>query len=308
MKQLNKCEICNNKEFNFLFKGGDKLLGIPGRFSLYECENCGLYFLNPQPKNLNKYYPKNYYSLKNIDTTSKKIKLKLLLYKTYYSEEGNIFMKILLSPFKFLIIATIIKSNIKLLDIGCGSGQFLYEMKKLGLDVYGVEPNDFNKEEAEKYKLWIANTDLISAKYQKKSFDLITLNNVLEHINNPNEILDEINRILKNDGKLIIDIPNTKSLANWVFGKNWLELDIPRHLFNFNLSNIKLLLKNHGFKVTKVRYNSRPSQFAVSLYFLFGRRLTGIPNRIIEVIFIPLTWFVNLFKIGDAIEVQCIKR
>jgi len=310
MKQLNKCEICESKNMKFLFNSEDKLMKIPGEFSMFECENCKTYFLNPQPSilELDKYYPKEYYSLKDIDISSRKVKLKLLLYKTYYSEKNNIIMKIILLPFKFLIMGTIIKPNLKLLDIGCGSGQFLYEMKKLGLDVYGVEPGDFNKKEANKHKLPIINKDLLSAKYKKESIDLITMNNVLEHINNPNEILVEINKILKKNGILILDIPNTNSLAKWIFGKNWLALDIPRHLFNYSINNIEILLEKHGFIITKIRNNSRPSQFVVSLYFLFNKKLTGIPNRILEVIFVPLTWIVNIFKIGDAIEITCIKE
>jgi len=313
MKELKICEICKSNKIKFLFEGNDKLLGIPGKFSLFECENCKVIFINPQPfySDLKKHYSnEKYYSLKKINTNSEKLNIKLLLYKTYFDKNNkNILLRFFLSPLKFIVRGTKIMPNSKLLDIGSGSGQFLYEMKKLGMNVYGVEPGNFNKEDSKKYKLNIKNLNLIRAKYPKEYFDLITINHVLEHIDNPHEIIIEMKRILKKEGTLIIDIPNTKSAAKKIFCKNWLALDVPRHLFNYSDRNIKFLLEKNGFKVLKIRYNSRPNQFVVSLYFLLGiQKRTGIFNRILETIFLPLTWLVNLLKIGDQIEVWCVKK
>jgi 2-polyprenyl-3-methyl-5-hydroxy-6-metoxy-1,4-benzoquinol methylase len=314
MKLLNKCEICGSKKINFLFYGDDKLFKIPGKFNLFRCENCKTIFLNPQPsyKESKRFYPREkYHSLENIKTEKDSIKTKinLKLYRIYFSEEGNFFKKILFAPIKFIVRGTIIKKEIKLLDIGCGSGQFLYEMKTLGLGVCGVEPGDFNKKDSDKYKLNIKNTEIIKAKYPKEHFDLITMNHVFEHIGKPNETIKEIQKILKKKGILIIGIPNTNSISKKIFGKNWLALDVPRHLFNYSDKNIKFLLEKNGFKILKIRYNSRPTQFVVSLYLLFNiKKKTGIFNRILELIFLPLTWIVNSLKIGDQIEVWCVKR
>lgn len=314
MKHLDRCEICGSKKISFLFYGNDKLFRIPGKFSLFRCKNCKTIFLNPQQsyKESKKFYPRDkYHSLENIKTEKDSIKTKinLKLYKIYFSEKGNFFKKILFSPIKFTVRGTIIKKGTKLLDIGCGSGQFIYEMKNLGLEVYGVEPGDFNKEDSNKYKLNIKNLELIKSKYPKEYFDLITINHVFEHLGNPNETIKEIRRILKRKGTLIIGIPNTNSISKRIFGKNWLALDIPRHLFNYSDKNIKFLLERNGFKVLKIRYNSRPTQFVVSLYFLLNiKKKTGIFNRILEIIFLPLTWFVNSLKIGDQIEVWCVKK
>jgi len=313
MKELKECPICGSKNFDFLYMGRDKLLGISGNFSLFKCKNCELIFLNPQPnyQELEKYYSnEKYYSLKKIDTTSKKLKIKLLLYKTYFNEENKTqIMRLLLSPLKFIIRGTLLKKNTKLLDIGGGSGQFLYEMRELGMNVCGIEPGDFDKESNTKYKLNIKNVDLIKAKYPEDSFDLITMNHVLEHVNNPNETVMEIKKVLRKDGTLIIGIPNTNSLARKIFGKNWLAYDVPRHLFNYSGKNLNPLLEKNGFRISKIRYNSRPNQFVVSLYFLLGvKKKTGILNRILEGIFLPLTWIVNSLKSGDQIEVWCVKK
>ena len=307
MRIIKKCEICGNKEFTNLFKGSDKLLNIEGEFTLMECNNCGVEFLNPQPSNneLKKYYNSNkYYSLKKIDKDSYKLKLKLFLYQLYYTKNKNYFCKLLFSPIKFMIRSTVIKSNIKILDIGCGAGQFLFEMKSCGLRTFGIEVGDFDKSE----DLNIRNTNLIDAKYPNNYFDLITMNHVFEHLNNPHQILKEIRRILKVKGIFIIGVPNTKSLANKIFGKNWLAYDIPRHLLNYSDELLINILKKHKFKIKSIRYNSRPNQFVMSLYYLFKiKKRTGILNSVLEILFVPLTLLVNILNIGDQVEIICKK-
>ena len=309
MKLIKECEICGKEEFKRLFKGNDKLLGIPGEFSLVKCLRCGVEFLNPMPSNseLEKHYDhKKYYSLKTIDNNSYKLRLKLFLYNLYYTKNKNYPFKLLFSPIKFMIRSTILKKNKKLLDIGCGSGQFLYEMALFDLDVYGVEPGELD----EKYVkiLKIKKSDLIQARYPSNFFDIITMNHVMEHLGNPMETIKEVYRILKKKGTFIIGIPNTRSLANKLFNKNWLAYDIPRHLFNYSDKLMITFLKKNKFKIKEIRYNSRPSQFVMSLYFLFGiKKRAGFINNLLELLFIPPTLLVNLIKLGDQVEIVCIK-
>lgn len=314
MKSIKQCEVCGSNNIKSLFKQYDKNLNIKKYFYISKCKNCLASFLNPQPeyKELEEHYLKDkYYSLKNIETKeSKKTRLKLKLYNIYFnSNRNNLLLKTIFSPIKFIVRGTNLTKGNKLLDVGCGSGQFLYEMKELGMDVQGVEPGELNEEENKKYSLNIKKSNLIDAKYKKESFDLITINHVLEHLDNPNETLNEINKILKKDGKLILAIPNTSSLAYWIFKKNWYQLDVPRHIINYSNKNIKLILEKNGFKIKRTRYNSRPSQFVVSLYFSFNIKKRIKPlNYALDILFLPLTWLVNFLRMGDQIEVWCEKK
>jgi len=307
MKIIKECEICSNSMFTSKFKGKDKLLGIPGEFNLVKCNYCGVKFLNPQPtyKELSKHYNnKKYYSLKNINPDSFKTSLKISLYKLYFTQNKNYFCRIIFSPIKFMLRSAIIKKNKKLLDIGCGSGQFLYEMKELGLDVHGVEPGEFDETE----RLNIKKGDLIKVRYPDNYFDIITMNHVLEHLNNPIETIKEIKRILKPGGAFIVGVPNTSSLANKIFRKNWLAYDVPRHLFNYSNKLLVQMLKQNEFKINKVRYNSRPTQFTMSLYYVFNiKKRTGWFNNLLELFFIPFTLLVNFLHIGDQVEIICEK-
>ncbi len=307
MKLIKKCEICGSTKFKFLFKGGDKLIGVSGEFNLMQCTNCKVEFLNPQPNHqeLKKYYDSNkYYSLKKISKDSFKTKFKIFLYKLYFTKNNNYMYKLLFSPIKFMIRSTVIKKNAKLLDLGCGSGRFLSEMRTLGLNIYGVEPGDFDESE----NLNIKNTTLLNAKYPSNFFDIITLNHTFEHLGNPIETIKEIYRILKNNGIFIIGVPNTRSLANKLFNKNWLAYDVPRHLFNYSDKLMIDILKQYNFKIKTIRYNSRPSQFVMSFYFLLRiKKRIGITNKLLELLFTPLTLFINLLKIGDQVEIICKK-
>jgi len=310
MKTLETCEICREKTSGFLFTLTDKNLGVAGKFRLEKCQKCGLIFLNPQHsyREIEKHYPsKKYYSLGRISTKEDSIKteIKLKLYQTYFSGDKNILQRMIFSPIKFMVRGTIIKKNVKLLDIGCGSGQFLYEMKQFGIDTYGIEPGEFEKEDL---NLNIKRTTLKDAKFKDEAFDLITMNHVLEHVDNPSETLLEITRILKKDGMFIIGVPNTNSLAFRIFKKNWYQLDVPRHLFNYSDKNLKELLVKSGFAIKRVRYNSRPSQFVVSLEYLLNKKFKGFVKLVLTCIFLPLTWIVNSMRVGDQIEIWCERK
>jgi predicted SAM-dependent methyltransferase len=91
------------------------------------------------------------------------------------------------------------------------------------------------------------------------------MNHVFEHINNPTETLIELKRILKENGTLIMGVPNTSSVAYKIFGKNWVQLDIPRHLFDYNPEIIKNYAKKVSLKFEKLKYNSSHVQFMISI-------------------------------------------
>jgi len=312
MNLLKKCDICGKSSFKFLFKQKDKNFNFPDEFSLYKCRNCGLIFINPQLswKELERYYPQTeYYAFKEIikKEESKKVQLKLFLYDIYCNpKKNNYFLRILFSPIKVLVRGIKIVPHQKLLDIGCGSGQFLYEMKQFGFDVQGIEPSYFNKKAA---KILNIKPDLIKAKYPDNFFDVITMNHVLQHVNNPSQILTEIHRILKKKGILIIGISNYRSLAYALFKKNWLQLDIPRHLSNYSDKLLIKFLEKKKFKVIKNHHNSRPNQFVDSLYFALNiKQRKGICYNILKGVFLPLTWIVNALKMGDQVEIWSIKK
>jgi len=319
MLKINECFLCGSKNFNFLYHNRDRLHGIPGEFKIEQCKNCELIFINPQPTHseLSKYYPSNYYSFKKIQTyDNHKIKFKLLLYELNYYKNSRRLLRFILGPVrKFVRIADLKKDN-KILDIGCGSGQFLYEMKQLGIMYcYGVEPFGFDTEGAKKNNLNIKKCDLLSAKYPSNFFDVITLNHVLEHMDNPAETLNEIKRILKVNGKLIIEIPNTNSMNFSIFGKRWFNLDTPRHLYSYNDKNLKTYLKSLDFEIDSVKYKGNTlnlgsldsilTEMGFKIFIKTRKKIMHVVAFINVFLFDKL---LSLLKWGDSMEIVAIKN
>lgn len=312
MKTIKSCNFCDSRNFRVLFYGRDKNFDVPGKFPILKCKKCGLIFIGIRinQKKLEEYYPKEYYSFNKIDPNSLKLRVKMLLYNLYFNPKNkNKLFSLIFLPLLPFSRGIIISPNKKLLDIGSGSGQFLYEMKGFGMKEYGIEPGNFDKESAKKYGLNIKKTDLIKEKYPNEYFDIITINHVLEHVSNPTKIIREIHKILKENGWLIIGVPNYRSLAYLLFRKNWYQLDIPRHLYDFSDKTLVRKLEKEGFRVDKIRYNSRPAQFVISIFYSLNinHKKHPILANILSILFLPLAYAVNAIKFGDQIEIYCSK-
>ena len=270
--------------------------------------------MNPQPnrEEMSKHYPKKYSSLKEAPSS----KLRELTDKLIYPVNGSIFLKILLHPVRPFLRTTKIIKNGKLLDVGCGTGNFLRKMKKYNMNCYGVEPNDFDKKNAKKHKLKIFHGTLTQAKYQENYFDLITINHVLEHVNNPTRILKELRRILKPNGTIIIRVPQIDSLAHQLFKEYWVHLDIPRHLYHYSTTTLKKYAKKTGFKIENISYKQRPSGFSRSILYWnnkFRKKQIDLADQniiskaLLSLLFTPLSYICNILKIGDEVEIILTK-
>ncbi|MEM2916596.1 MAG: class I SAM-dependent methyltransferase [Candidatus Woesearchaeota archaeon] len=306
------CLVCGSKDKRFLFIGKDRLHAIPGSFPVVKCRKCGLIMLDPQPsqKMIAKYYPARYHAYARYDPGSKKEHFAVFLYKLFFKEGGNPLLKLVFLPFKHLLRGTKIISGGKILDVGCGNGSFLYKMRAAGMDAYGVELSAEGAKEAQRLGLDVKCGTLEQQKYPSKYFDVITLNHVLEHVADPVKTLQELGRILKQNGTLIIAVPNSRSLARFLFGRYWASLDVPRHLTTHNVKTMCIAARKAGLKVKKVRYISFPFQFQASFAYLLHPS-AKLPldktwlgrSRLMYWLLFPLVYAVDLLHIGDVIEV-----
>ena len=152
-----------------------------------------------------------------------------------------------------------------LLDIGCGSGDFLAKFQEQSIIKKGVE---FNKSLVELAGQKIGRQNVYFTKIESfrtsEKFEVVTLWHTLEHLTKPDIILNKLNSVLRKNGKLVIEVPNGQSFARKVFGKNWQLLMPEQHLYFFSEKSLKKLLRKNGFKVSKVTYHGITSYSPLS--------------------------------------------
>jgi 2-polyprenyl-3-methyl-5-hydroxy-6-metoxy-1,4-benzoquinol methylase len=138
----------------------------------------------------------------------------------------------------------------KILDIGCGTGDFLNACKKNNFEVFGVEPNEKANQIANKKigdKL-VKNLNEIS----ESTFDVITMWHVLEHVPNLEEYISQIKKLLKPSGYLIVAVPNFKSFDAVYYKQFWAAFDVPRHLWHFSKKTIQTLFSRKQITIIKI--------------------------------------------------------
>jgi 2-polyprenyl-3-methyl-5-hydroxy-6-metoxy-1,4-benzoquinol methylase len=140
----------------------------------------------------------------------------------------------------------------KLLDIGCATGVFLDACKNQGYQVEGIEPNEKARQFAnEHYNLKVQDISSLT-QYDEGSFDVITMWHVLEHVDDINERMQVINKLMKDDAVTLIALPNPLSHDAIYYKEHWAAYDVPRHLYHFTQDSFKKLANKHAFEVVKV--------------------------------------------------------
>jgi SAM-dependent methyltransferase len=137
-----------------------------------------------------------------------------------------------------------------LLDIGCGSGQYLARMKELGWTVVGLDASQTAAENAQRrFGVPVVCDTFPSARLPTGTFDLTTMWQVLEHLDRPRQALAAIRVLLRPGGRLVLTVPNTGSWSAKRFGPAWVGLDLPRHLTHFTAESLHRMLAAEGFRV-----------------------------------------------------------
>jgi SAM-dependent methyltransferase len=138
-----------------------------------------------------------------------------------------------------------------LLDVGCGFGAFLEAAKSVGWRVFGVEVAFGPASIAARHHDVFYGL-LSDAPYEPNSFDVIRLNNVIEHVSSPRMLLRDIRRLLRPGGLLFISTPNVSSFTAALQGARWRYVQGENHIYLFSLRTIGKLLESSGFKVVSL--------------------------------------------------------
>ena len=207
-------------------------------FDLYFDETLDMLITHPQPslENLGKYYESEDY----ISHTDNK---RSLFEKLYH------FIKSIALKNKLNLINSLQPQKGRILDIGAGTGEFLSVAKNDGWQTIGVEPSDKAKAIAKNKGVSFVEE---TSELENHSFDVISMWHVLEHVPDLDKQINELKRLLKPTGTLIIAVPNFKSFDAKHYGKFWAAFDVPIHFWHFSKTAIKLLFEKEEMKLEKI--------------------------------------------------------
>jgi 2-polyprenyl-3-methyl-5-hydroxy-6-metoxy-1,4-benzoquinol methylase len=184
-----------------------------------------------------------------------------------------------------------------LLDIGCFAGFFLELAKKNRWNTFGIEPSIWAASIAKKKGIKIIGKILTPRIAKKFTFNVITLFDVIEHVDNPKEIIQIAHSLLQKNGVIVIGTPNIDSTFAKIMGKNYPYL-IRMHIILFSPPILKKILEENGFKVIHIENYSR----TYPLYYILTRLSTLISPLKLLLKLIPLR--NPLFQIPIPIYTQ----
>lgn len=141
----------------------------------------------------------------------------------------------------------------RVLDIGCGFGESLGYHKARGCDAHGVEADENVRRVAEQYGLDVHIGVFDPRLYDENSFDFVTMNQVVEHISDPQRTLSGVARVLRRGGTAILSTPNADGWGARVFGQRWIHWHAPYHLQFFTVESMRMLARQSGLKLVSTR-------------------------------------------------------
>ena len=238
---MKRCPMGCSGDPAYRYQLFDDRYGYPGCFELMHCGACGHQFVRQDfsPNQLIDLYS-NYYPRTQFD---------LAQYHPYREERG-FFAWLdgsMSSAFRW------VPARVRVLDIGCGFGESLGYHAARGCQVYGVEADHNISRVADKFGYRV-HVGLFDPKwYEPNFFDYVTLDQVMEHVINPVEMLHDVVRVLKPGGKVVLTTPNANGWGAKVFGRKWINWHVPYHLQFFSKTSMQKLAEGAGLKVECAR-------------------------------------------------------
>jgi SAM-dependent methyltransferase len=211
------------------------------------------------------------------------------------------------------------------LDVGCGRGVLLSGLARRGFEAHGFEMSASAASGVDPRAVVRVGKSLREADYPSAYFDQVIIWHVLEHLPDPRETLQEIRRVLKPGGRLVVAVPNYSSLQARCSGANWFHLDPPRHLFHFTAEGLRQLLASTGFDIEREHHFSlRQNPFGWvqsalnclsrlprnGLYSLLKRRDDHLPisGRRGRLLFLAAYWLGMPLACVQSVIDACLRR
>lgn len=238
-------------------------------FQLIRCHECGMGYTHPRPAlaDLPLLYPPHYEAYQPSRPGDRRHWLKrqrwrleqwchrnAMSKKTTWKKCLGQWLLPILSPRPDTMMALPLEGEGRLLDLGCGIGEYAQKMTERGWRVDGLDLSAHAAAEAERLfglKVWVGS--LPHPRVAPQSYDVITMGQVLEHVPHPHQIVAAVVEALKPGGRLVVSVPNLDGWGRSRFGPYWWPLQMPRHLLHFTPSTLNALMRMHGLEVESLR-------------------------------------------------------
>ncbi len=239
---VESCPLCDDPRSAPVHRLTDPSGRIPGTFELRRCSGCGIVYVDPRPgvDALTRLYDQDFY----FSTGWPYRKLASLVIECIQSCRRRRVERYL--------------RHGRMLDIGCGDGNFVHHMAHHGWDATGIDFSPSAIECARRIpnggRFRLGTLDDFDCPPGR--MDLITLWQVLEHIGEPRPLLRRCHDLLKRGGVLVVAVPNIDGLSSRLTAQRWWGLDVPRHLVHYSPATLQRSLEQAGFGVVRIRHRS----------------------------------------------------
>lgn len=282
------CPLCGAADAGLLFRGSDRLCGTPGEFLYRRCASCLTVFQDPRviSEDLHLCYPDGYLThvpparLPSIPDSRRPLSRfrerlrcaivgavqgqptagalgrigRWLASSRYLRERAfNDYVPDVLLPLR--------SGTMRALEIGCGSGELLRGLTQVGWDAEGIEVDPIAAQLAREVSGQpVREGDFRKLALQNGSYDLIVLNHVLEHLEDPIIALKRTRELLAPGGRVALFYPNPAALGARIYGAEWLAWDVPRHLVIPTWMGLAKQARRSGLILTQVRSTARTAE------------------------------------------------
>ena len=265
------CPICGDPHCRLLYEDlTDRVhYSAPGAWKMHQCDNCGSAYLNPRPvpasiwrAYISYYTHRSTAQALDPENLGARQRLRRVLRNGYVNSLYGTSLRpaTILGPVlvPLLGIKRAIDYSLRdlprgqevqggsLLDIGCGSGDYLRLAVEMGWQATGLDPDP--QAAALDSGLKVIKGGLPQTGLPAEAFDMVTLSHVIEHVHDPVASLREVYRVPKPGGRIWIATPNLESCSHRRFRNHWIGLQAPGHLVLFNRRSMARALNAAGFE------------------------------------------------------------
>lgn len=300
------CPVCKGVKLKKLFSSVDRLHGVPGEYVYEKCDTCQSVTQNPMivRDDLPLCYPSTYYThsidgdpntqqtivdLVNGNNWMQRVRRAMVL-NVQGKDVGGLIGTIArgLNQFRLLRERAFfgrlddsllhgIGDGKRALEIGCGNGSLLLNLRFAGWTVEGLEWDARSASIAsQRTGEEIMTGDFRNVDFGARKFDLIVLKHVFEHLDEPCDALTRLASLLSSDGTLVLFYPNISSFAARIFKSDWFPWEVPRHLVLPSATGIRILAQRANLRVTEIRTSARYARyhFALSRKYRAGQQVS----------------------------------